>query len=122
MKKKAKNHLFLGFILTFCTTILTSCSEVGLMSNKNKYLPHDIDGFGEFFQVFIVLQLSMLLVGLLLSIFFGNGGGYFSGVLHFIWIVSYRDYGFFTVLALFAFLQLVLMFLLPIIIGLFGRK
>lgn len=122
MKNKFKNDLFLGFILTFCTTILSSCSEVGLMSNKNKYLPHDIDGFGEFFQVFLVLQLSMLLVALLLSIFFGEGGGFISGILHFIWIVSFRDYGFFIVLTLFALLQIVLMFLLPIIIGIFGRK
>jgi hypothetical protein len=122
MKEKSKSHLLLSSILVFCTTFLTSCSEVGLMSNKNRYLPHDIDGLGEFFQVFIVLQISMLFVALLLSFFIGGAGGYISGILHFIWIVSYRDYGFLTVLFLFGLLQLVLMFLLPLISGLFGRK
>jgi hypothetical protein len=122
MKEKYKSQLLLSSILVFFTTFLTSCSEVGLMSNKNKYLPHDIDGLGEFFQVFIVLQISMLFVALLLSFFIGGAGGYVSGILHFIWIVSYRDYGFLTVLFLFGLLQLVLMFLLPLIIGLFGRK
>jgi phosphotransferase system glucose/maltose/N-acetylglucosamine-specific IIC component len=122
MKEKSKSHLLLSSTLVFCTTFLTSCSEVGLMSNKNRYLPHDIDGLGEFFQVFIVLQISMLFVALLLSFFIGGAGGYISGILHFIWIVSYRDYGFLTVLFLFGLLQLVLMFLLPLISGLFGRK
>ncbi len=122
MKKEIKRLVLMTTLLALITTLLTSCSNIGLMSNNNKYLPTDIDGFGDFMQVFFVLQISMLIVALVLGFFIGGAGGYVSGALHFIWIVSNRDYGFMTVLALFFFLQLVLMLIIPAILALFGKK
>ncbi len=54
-----------------------------------------------FFGVLITLQLSILLTGIFLGLFVGKGGYSISQLIHFIWIVAYRDYGFWNVLLLF---------------------
>ena len=114
------------FILPLCLTLLSSCSNIGLLSNKSKYLPTEIESFGDFFQVFLILQLSILLIGLLVGIFLGNGASNIVTLLHLIWIVSYRDYGFLIVLGLFVFLQIIFMtvsaFIFPMILVFFRRN
>lgn len=89
------------------TLLLTSCKSVGLLSNKNSWLPDGIEGVADFFKVYFVLQLSILLIGILLGFFLGRAGYIVSLVLHFIWIVSYRDYGFFIVLLLFGLFSII---------------
>lgn len=102
MKKKQQ---FLVFATVFMLLALTSCNKIGLMSDKNSWLPNEINSFGDFLGVYAVLQISMLVISLLLGIFLGAGGYPISLLLHFIWIVGYRDYGFLLVLLLFGVLS-----------------
>ena len=96
----------LGYSL-IASLFLSGCSSVGLMSEKNSWLPDEIESFGDFFGVYFVMQISMIIVSLLLSFIIGKGGYTVSLVLHFIWIVSYRDYGFFNVLLLFGLFSVI---------------
>jgi len=91
----------------FVLLTLSSCSSVGLLSEKNSWLPHDIESVGDFFGVYFVLQISIIIVSLILVFFFGKGGYIISLIAHFIWIVSYRDYGFWLVLLLFGLFSIV---------------
>jgi lipoprotein len=84
--------------------LLQSCSSIGLM---DKGTPMQINDFGDFFSMYIVLQISILLIAIILSLFLGDIGYIISLLLHFIWIISYRDYGFFTVLMLFGLATIV---------------
>ena len=100
-----KKRLLLFFLIT--SLVLTGCSEIGLLSNKNSWLPADIYSTGDFFKVYIVLQISIILISLILGIFLGNLGYIISLALHFIWIVSARDYGFLNVLLLFGMFTII---------------
>lgn len=102
-----RENLIKSSSVIFGLLMLTSCSSVGLLSEKNSWLPHEIDGVGDFFGVYVVLQISILLISLLLSIIFGRAGYIISLISHFIWIVSYRDYGFWSVLLLFGLFSIV---------------
>jgi hypothetical protein len=113
-----KKEILMPFWYTLLAMLfLTSCSSVGLMSEKNSWLPYEIEGVGDFFSVYIVLQVSLLIVSMLLSFISGQIGYIITLVLHFIWIVTYRDYGFFIVLLLFG-----LFLVFGFIINLFIRK
>lgn len=96
-----------SIFLVITTILFTSCNSIGLLSEKNSWLPDDIEGVGDFFKVYFVLQLSILLIGILLGFFLGRAGYVVSLILHFIWIVSYREYGFFVVLLLFGLFSIV---------------
>ena len=104
------NTLITNFkLLLFLVPILllTSCSEIGLLSENNSWIVNNINSVGDFFKVYFVLQVSIIIVGVILGIFLGDLGNMISLVFHFIWIVSARDYGFFIVLLLFGFFTLV---------------
>lgn len=115
-------RLTMPALLTLFFLLTTSCStNIGLMSEKNSWLVHEMDGLGDFLQVYFVLQLSILLIALILGIFLGKAGQIISLVMHFIWIISYRDYGFITVLLLFSLFSLV-SFLYNLLRGGAGRN
>ena len=107
------NHIFYLSLTSFLILILlSSCSEIGLLSEKNSYVVEDITDFSTFISVYIVLQISILLISLLLSLVFGKAGGDLSLLLHFIWVVNYRDYGFFIVLLLFGAFTIIIKMLI----------
>ena len=94
-----------GVLLLFCLSfLLQSCSSIGLM---DKGAPRQINDFGDFFSVYIILQVSILLIAIILSLFLGDIGYIISLLLHFLWVISYRDYGFFSVLILFGLTTIV---------------
>jgi hypothetical protein len=107
------------------------------MSNKNSWLPHEISGFGDFVLIFSVLFISILISNIILGGIFGVliGGGRgkvvvaISLIAHFIWLVSFRDYGFWMIFLLFGLLPIAIIFLdslirnfIMIILRVFGRK
>lgn len=96
-----KNYL-LGFSILL---LLNSCSKIGLLDDKTMLT--QINDFGDFFKVYIILQISVLFVGLILSIFLSRLGYIIALVLHFIWVVNYRDYGFIKVLLLFSLFTII---------------
>jgi len=98
---KTTNNIFKTLIYILLLLLLSSCDEVGLLSDKNKYLVDVITNPSSFFGVLITLQLSILLTGVLLGLFIGKGGYSISQLIHFVWIIAYRDYGFWNVLLLF---------------------
>lgn len=114
--KKYRKAFFLVSILFF-----TSCSKVGLLNKKNSLVLESINSIGDFFKVYIVLQVSMLLFAMFMSVLVGKAAYKISLVLHFIWIVFARDYGFFNVLFLFLLLPSVL-YLINIIGGNWNRR
>ncbi len=99
--KEPYAKVFRLLIIVFLPLLFISCDSIGFLSEKNRFLPHQIETFGDFVVVYFILQLSILFVTLVLGIFLGKGGSLISLVIHFIWIVSFRDYGFFKVLLLF---------------------
>ncbi|GGZ92181.1 hypothetical protein [Algibacter mikhailovii] len=109
MSKTIKKILINYKIVFFLAPILflTSCSEIGLLSEKNSWIVNNIDSVGVFLKVYFVLQISIIIVSLILGIFLGRLGYLISLVIHFIWIVSARDYGFFKVLLLFGLFTIV---------------
>ena len=60
--------------------LLQSCSSIGLM---DKGTPMQINDFGDFFSMYIVLQISILLIAIILSLFLGDIGYIISLLLHF---------------------------------------
>lgn len=116
-----KNILF--FLLTVSSIlVLSSCSSIGLLSENSSLFPQEINDFSDFIGVWFYLQISIILVGLLVGIFLGETASNISTLLHFIWIVSYRDYGFWTVFGLMIFLQVILMLAVPFLIGIFRKE
>ncbi len=85
--------------------LLTSCSGVGLITDD--IMPQKIHHVTGFFVIYIILQISVLASAFLLAIMFDEVGLDISKILHFIWIVWYRDYGFWNVLFLYALIFLV---------------
>lgn len=103
---KKENLLPICYVL-FAILFLTSCSSIGLMSEENSWLPHEIEGVGDFFNIYIAIQVSVLIISILLSFIIFKLGYIVALILHFIWIVTYRDYGFFIVLLLFGLFSIV---------------
>lgn len=99
---KISNLLHIAILML----LLSSCSEVGLMSEKNSWILDEINSVSDFFKVYFMLQLSMILYGLMLSLLIGELGNFIILIAHFIWIIYARDYGFFTVLLLFGLLSI----------------
>ena len=66
------------------TILLTSCKSVGLLSDKNSWLPDEIESLGDFFGIYFVLQISIFLIGILLVFILDKGAYIVSLVLHFI--------------------------------------
>ena len=114
--KKYKGALFVFLFILLSVLLFNSCSNIGLLDNKNSWLVQDITSVVDFFKVYLVLQLSIFLVSLLLGFFLGGLGDIISLVIHFIWIVSQRDYGFFNVLLLFGIFS-IFSFLMSLIRG-----
>ncbi len=101
MKSILKNRILIVILVSL---LLTSCSSVGLLDDN---IPYTINSVGQFLKLYLVLQISILIVGLLLSLFLGKLGYIISLLLHFIWIVSQRDYGFFKVFLLFGLFSII---------------
>src|SRR5690554_1722226 len=95
-------RLLLYFIII--SLFLISCNdpnELGLLSDRNTWLAKNINSFSDFFKTFLVLQLSIFITSMIISIFLKKIGYYVSMLIHFIWIVWFRDYGFMNVCILF---------------------
>ena len=93
------------FLLIASMFLLTSCSSMILLGDDTL---QSIESIGDFFKVYLMLQLSILICSLILSFFLGDLGGIISLIAHFIWVVSERDYGLFMVLLLFGFSSIVM--------------
>lgn len=105
MKIKFSKYRILPFMISLL--LLTSCSKVGLLSEDNSWLIQNINSIGDFFKVYLIVQLSIVIIGVLLSFLLGRLGYVISLVIHFIWIIAERDYGFFKVLMLFGLFSLI---------------
>lgn len=105
--KSYKNTFIIFAIIIIISLLITSCSEVGLLSDKNSWIVNNISSVGDFFKVYIILQISIIITGLILGIFLGKLGYIISLVIHFIWIISARDYGFLNVILLFGLFTIV---------------
>lgn len=107
-------------IIILCSVafLTSSCTDPVILSA----LPNRISSFGSFVHVWFLLQLSVLLSGLILSLFFGKGAAMISLVGHFIWIVWYRDYGFGILLLMFIFNFIMSFLLTALITRLFNRN
>ncbi|MDO4764043.1 MAG: hypothetical protein Q4A00_06630 [Flavobacteriaceae bacterium] len=112
MKIKSILNVFFCFSLLL---LVSSCSSIGLLDERNSWILEDIDSIGDFIQVYIVLQVSIFLISFLLSFILGDLANVISVLIHFIWIVSYRDYGFFIVLLLFGLFAVVSHFVMLLI-------
>lgn len=118
MKNIYKTFFFSFIITIFLSALLTSCSTIGLLGEKNSWLVQNINSVGDFFKVYVILQISILLISLALSILLSKLGYIIALILHFIWIVTYRDYGFFKVLLLFGLFTIISM----ILSNIFGKR
>ena len=78
--------------------LLTSCSSIMLVGDDTL---QSIESIGDFFKVYFILQLSIYICSLIFT-FIPLGGRTTSIIIHFIWVVSERDYGFFKVMLLFS--------------------
>ncbi|MFM2268050.1 MAG: hypothetical protein RL757_1491 [Bacteroidota bacterium] len=103
-----KEILFSLCCILLILCLSTGCGEVGFMSEKNSWLPREIESLEDFFHIYLALQLSIFFISILLSFVLSKLGYFVSLIIHFIWIVSYRDYGFFSVLMLFSILSIIL--------------
>ena len=107
MKSNFKTKLFLFTLIIFLSVFFSSCSSVGLLDERNSWMVTNINSIGAFLKVYIALQISILLMSLATSLFLGRLGYFVVVFFHFIWIVTYRDYGFFMVLLLFSIFSLI---------------
>ena len=106
----SKTKLPLSLVLClFLSILLTGCSNIGLLNEGNSWLPVDILSFTDFLKVYVTLQISIFIISFIVSLFLGNMGYLLVLLLHFLWIVNYRDYGFLKVLLLFSFFTVVTM-------------
>ncbi len=85
------------FLLIASMFLLTSCSSIMLVGDDTL---QSIESIGDFFKVYFILQLSIYICTLIFT-FIPLGGRITSIIIHFIWVVSERDYGFFKVMLLF---------------------
>ena len=116
MKNIFKTIFFSFSITLFLGALLTSCGNIEQMTDVISLLVQNITSVGDFFKVYIVIQLSIfidtLIFGLLISLLFHSNSSYivyiFMIIIHFIWIVTNRDYGFFIVLLLFSLFTIIL--------------
>lgn len=108
-------------VLLFISLFLVSCSSDSKVMFLMKKIPETIEGIGDFFCVWGLLQISILILALLLSIIFGKVAIIISNIAHFFWIIAYRDYGFLMVTLLF-FLNTIVIFLLKFIIVIYENK
>lgn len=103
MRKLATQLSYFAMVLI----IFSGCKSVGLLSEDNAWLPKEIESIGTFFKIYIILQISIIIIGLIFGSFLGNAGYIISLIIHFIWIVTYRDYGFWKVLFLFGMFSII---------------
>lgn len=106
-----KNNHFIKnwsiMLLSLFSLIVISCDSVGLLSEKNSWIVDDINNFGDFIKVYIVLQISIIIVAIIFGFLLGKAGYYISLIIHFIWIVSSREYGFLIVILLFSLFTII---------------
>jgi hypothetical protein len=95
------------FIFLFLILLFTSCKDVGLLSEKNSWVLDNIETIGDFFTVYLILQVSIIIVGVLLSFLLGKLGFVISLIAHFIWIVLARDYGYLNLILLFGLFSII---------------
>lgn len=111
MKAFLEKHNVSIFIVLILL-LFTGCSEIGLLSEDNSWVVKEINSTRDFFKVYLVLQLSIFIVGLLIGIIFSKTGYKISLLIHFIWIISARSYGFLMVFLLFGLFFIASYFLL----------
>lgn len=105
--------IYLIAITLLLTVILISCNSIGFM--RDNVLPLHIDSFYDFIKVYVILQVSIFFISFVFRIFMGkNLSRIITYFLHWLWLVDYRDYGFWTVLCLFFALS-IFTFILEII-------
>jgi hypothetical protein len=95
------------FYLLIQILFLCSCTEVGLLSEKNSWILEEINTVSDFFKVYFMLQLSILIFGVFLSLIIGDLGYFIILIAHFIWIVSARDYGYLNLFLLFGLMTVI---------------
>ena len=107
--------------LLVISLLLVGCSSDSKVMFLMKGIPESIDTVGDFLLTWFLLQISILLLALLLGVFLGELGFTISSIVHFIWIIMYRDYGFIKVTLLF-FLFGIVTYLLSIIRSFIKRE
>lgn len=105
------------FLILVINLLMHSCSSIGLLDEKNSWLLEEINSIGDFIKVYIVLQISIFLVSLILSLILRDLGVFISIIIHLVWIINYRDYGFFIVLLLFGLFAIISHFIMLLIIN-----
>lgn len=109
----SKNKILLIFLIFLSIFLLTSCSTESTEEKLlEKIIPQNITGFWSFIKTYIILQLSIFINSLFIGIFLGRLGYFISLIGHFIWIIVYRDFGFFIVLLLFSFTAIIRLLLI----------
>ena len=98
-----KRHPKFGLVYSMLAILLLLTGCVGIMFEKNSWLPEEMDGVNDFLKVFLVLEVSIFLFALPLNFIVGQASITISTIIHWIWIVYNREYGIFMVIALFGF-------------------
>lgn len=110
MKKYFNEKLLFTFSISIVLIGCGEATDIGLLSEKNSWLLSDIENVGDFFKVFVTLQLSILITTLILSIFLKRLSYFATIIIHFGWIIWFRDYG-----VVYVFLIFILPFVLSVI-------
>lgn len=85
-------------ILFLSSLFLVSCSS--FLEQMDKNTESGIENFPQFLAVYISVQLSVVLFVFILGFFIKESAPIVSVLLHWGWLVWFRDYGFFMVLLL----------------------
>ena len=101
--KKTLSPTFNVLGCLFLAVLLTSCSKIGFLNDNNSWLPYDLSSFGDFLKAYLVVQISIFVISFLVSFLLGNWAYVLVLFLHWVWLVNYRDYGFWKILLLFFF-------------------
>lgn len=104
---KGKSFLLSIMLMLLTSFLLTGCSKIGLLNDHNSWLPDDITSFSAFLKVYVTLQISIFILSFIAALFLGNIGYLLVLILHFLWMINYRDYGFLKVLLLFSFFTII---------------
>jgi len=92
------------------------------MAEHNSWLPKNIESFGDFLGVYFAIQISVIIVSIIFSLIIGRAGYFVSLILHYIWIITYRDYGFFIVLLLFGLFSIISHLIITLFISVFFNR
>jgi hypothetical protein len=117
---------FLLFISVFSIPyVFTSCSNILGQDTMLKFLPENIESFGDFIKAWMVIAIAQFIVVLFISLVFSCGVGFpnfIVGIVYFIVIYTSKDYGFWMIVLLFFTSTIIGWFLSFILINIFGIK